>query len=239
MSVGHAEQGSKFPTTLWTMVRSAGLRQTESSKLALSRLCEIYWHPVYSYVRRRGFAVDDAQDLTQSFFAVLIEKQYLEDADQTRGRFRSFLLTAVKHFISNQLDLQRAQKRGGGHLFLSLDFQAAEEQYRIEPVDRTTPEVLFERKWALTLLNRTLRRLEVEAESPHFHSLKLFLTGDQDRGAYARAADELDISEAAVKVAVHRLRKRYRETLRAEIRDTVETDSQVDDEIRYLMTLLD
>jgi DNA-directed RNA polymerase specialized sigma24 family protein len=138
------------------MVRSAGLRQTESSMLALSRLCEIYWHPVYNYVRRRGFTVDDARDLTQSFFAVLIEKQYLGDADQTRGRFRSFLLAAVKHFLSNQFDAQRAQKRGGGRLFLSLDFKAAEEQYRIEPVDRTTPEVLFERKWALTLLNRTL-----------------------------------------------------------------------------------
>jgi RNA polymerase sigma-70 factor (ECF subfamily) len=220
------------------MVRSAGRRQTESSIVALSRLCETYWRPVYSYVRRKGFAEDDARDLTQSFFAVLLEKQYLAGADQARGRFRSFLLTAVKHFLSNQLDFERAQKRGGGRQFLSLDFQAAEEQYRIEPIDQTTPEVLFEQKWTLTLLNSALRRMELEAESPYFHHLKLFLTGDEDRGAYARAAGELGISEPAVKVAVHRLRKKYRATLRAEIRNTVETDAEVDDEIRYLLTLL-
>jgi DNA-directed RNA polymerase specialized sigma24 family protein len=232
-------QHSSFPTTLWTLVRSAGLRETESSRLALSKLCEIYWHPVYRYIRRRGNDEDQARDLTQSFFAVLLEKQYLADADQARGRFRSFLLTAVKHFLSNEFDAQRAQKRGGNLQFLSLDFQAAEERFRIEPIDHNTPEVVFERAWALTLLENTLSRMQREAGSPQFERLKQFLTGDQDRGGYGSVAAELGMSEPALRVAVHRLRKQYREALRAEIRETVDTDAQVEDEIRHLLTLLD
>ena len=220
------------------MVRSAGLQQTQSSVQALSELCEIYWRPVYGYIRRRGFSEDRAADLTQGFFTVLLEKHYLADADQSRGRFRSFLLAAVKHFLYNQIDFERAQRRGGNLRFLTLDFRSAEDQYLFEPVDRVTPEALFERRWALTLLDRALLRLEQEIASSHFDRLKVFLTGDQDRGAYAAVSAELGISESALKVAVHRLRKQYRANVRAEIRDTVEDDAQVDDEIRYLLTLL-
>jgi RNA polymerase sigma-70 factor (ECF subfamily) len=227
-----------FPSTLWTLGLSAGERHTESAQHALSQLCELYWKPVYLYIRRRGYPPEQAQDLTQEFFRVLLEKDVLADADQSRGRFRSFLFAAIKHFLSNQLDHARAKKRGGDRAFLSLDFETAEGHYRLDPPDNVTPETVFEWRWATSLLEQTLRRVEKESATPHFERLKVFLVGDPADGGYAAVAAALGMSETAVKVAVHRLRKRYRNALRAEIRATVADDSQVEDELRFLLSVL-
>jgi RNA polymerase sigma-70 factor (ECF subfamily) len=231
-------QQEAFPSTLWTLVLSAGGRRTESSQRALARLCELYWQPVYIYVRKCGYPPEEGRDLTQEFFRVLLEKDVLADADQGRGRFRSFLLTAVKHFLSNQLDYGRAIKRGGGRAILSLDFENAEGLYRLDPPDNTTPETIFARRWAVALLDQALRRLERESATPRFERLKPFLTGGREEGSYAAVAAAAGLSEAAIKVAVHRLRKQFRAALRAEIRDTVANDAEVEEELRFLFSVL-
>jgi RNA polymerase sigma-70 factor (ECF subfamily) len=193
-------------------------------------------------VRRRGHGADEAQDFTQAFFARLLEKNDLAAADPGRGRFRSFLLTSLKHFLANEWDRNRAQKRGGGRAVLSIDFGTAEERYRAEPAHDLTPEKIFERRWALVLLENVLARLHDESahagKADSFDRLKGFLTGEQSAVTYGQLAAELNLSEGALKVAIHRLRRRYRELLRAEIEETVADPDEIDQEIRDLFSAL-
>jgi RNA polymerase sigma-70 factor (ECF subfamily) len=229
-----------FETTQWSIVLAAGRGASGDAREALAALCERYWYPVYAFVRGRGHGADEAEDLTQAFFAKLLEKRYVRDADPERGRFRSFLLAAVTHFLSNERDRETALKRGGGRAVVSLDAENAEGRYRLEPSHDMTPERVFRRRWALTLLERAVVRLREEAEragqAERFERLKACLTGDAV--PHAEVAAALGMSEGAVKVAVHRLRRRYRELLRAEIADTVANPAAVDDELRELFAAL-
>jgi RNA polymerase sigma-70 factor (ECF subfamily) len=226
-----------FATTRWSLVAVAGQGCSPESREALATLCQIYWYPLYAYARRLASA-HDAQDLTQAFFAELLEKDYLRAADPQRGKFRSFLLTAFKHFLSRQRERACAQKRGGGRSPLALDFQAGEQRYRLEPADHVTPEMVYERQWALGILEQTLARLRQEMASAgkekFFECLKGALEGEGTQQSYARIGEELGISEQAVKVAVYRLRRRYQELLRAEIAQTVASPEEIDDELRAL-----
>jgi RNA polymerase sigma-70 factor (ECF subfamily) len=221
---------------------AAGQRSSPQSSAALATLCENYWYPLYAYVRRRGHDADEAQDFTQAFFARLLEKNDLAAADPGRGRFRSFLLASLKHFLANEWDRARAEKRGGGRFVLSIDFRTAEERYRAEPSHDLTPEKIFERRWALMLLENVLARLHDESaqagKMDSFDRLKGFLTGEQAAMTYGQLAAELNMSEGALKVAVHRLRRRYRELLRAEIEETVADPEEIDQEIRDLFAAL-
>lgn len=231
-----------FSTTHWSVVLAAGGRDTARAREALERLCRIYWYPLYAYLRRRGHATEDAQDLIQGFFTRLLETRGLETVAPERGRFRSFLIAALNHFVSNRRDWDRAQKRGGGQRLLPIELETAEGRYQLEPPDPTTPEVLFERRWALTLLERILGGLRDEmtraGKERLFDALKIYLTGEMPEQSYAEAGTALGLSEGAVKVAVHRLRRRYRDLLREEIAQTVSTADEVDDEIRYLWAAL-
>jgi len=224
-------------------VLAAGRRGSADAEEALGRLCALYWYPVFAFVRRQGHPTDEAQDLTQGFFARLIEKGDLEDADRRRGRFRSFLLTACQHYLANQRDRARAQKRGGGLLPISIDVAAAESRYQRALAHEHTPERLYERQWCLTLLSSVLDDVREDYEAAGkgrvFDRLKDFLTGDEGAGTHADAARELGMTAAAVKVAVHRLRRRYRDALRRRVADTVETDEEIDDEIQHLLKTLD
>lgn len=231
-----------FVTTHWSVVLTAGRSDTTRARDALARLCQAYWHPLYAYVRRLGNSPPDAQDLTQEFFARLLAKNYLAAADESRGRFRSFLLTALKHFLANEWDKARAQKRGGGQVPIPIDFNTAETSCGFEPADTTTAEKIYERRWALTLLEQVLRRLREEyvhaGREKLFEQLKPTLTEASRTVRYAEIATRLGMSEGAVKVAVHRLRQRYREVLRAEIADTVASPAEVEDELRNLFAAL-
>ncbi len=241
---GREQPPQNFATTQWSIVLAAGNGAGANSQQALAQLCEAYWYPLYAYVRRRVGNVDEAQDLTQAFFAHLLEKQALGKADRERGRFRSFLLTALKNFLANEWDKAGAAKRGGGQPKLSLDFAAGESNYQIEPVDNVTPERLYERRWVLTLLNCVLDRLRQElieeGKGEQFEQLKSALTGEASAEEYEQAAAALGISAAAAKQAAYRLRKRYRELFRGEVARTVADESEVSDEIgRLLQTLSD
>src|SRR5215510_6681845 len=214
---------SDFPTTRWTLViAAAGSRPTEA-RSALVSLCEGYWYPLYAYVRRRGYPVDQAQDLTQEFFIRVMEGRYLDRADPEKGRFRAFILTSLKFFLADEADRGRAQKRGGGRV-LSFEVSSGEERYQREPAHNETPERIFDRRWALSLLDRVMDRLRAEfvehGRLDHFNRLKVFLL-DQGETPYAALAREMHRSEGALKVAIHRLRKRYRELFRQAILDTV------------------
>jgi RNA polymerase sigma factor (sigma-70 family) len=227
----------QFPTTRWSLILATHQKPTASAREALASLCESYWYPLYAWVRRQGHAVEDAQDLTQGFFAVLLEKDYLADFDRERGRFRSFLLGAFKHYVANEHDRQRAGKRGGGQPLASLDVQDAERRYSLEPAHGLTPERIYDRRWALVLLDRALERLRQEsAPSARFDRLRVFLTGDPPGVSYSQLAAELGIGEGAAKVAVHRLRRRYRDVLLAEIAETVAGPEQVEEEMRFLLS---
>lgn len=221
---------------------AAGRRDVALAEQSLEKLCRVYWLPLYTYIRRQGESPHDAQDLTQEFFARLLEKDFLCSVDQTKGRFRSFLLASLKHFLSNQRDRARAQKRGGGQTPLSLDFSDAETSIGFQPADNQTPEKAFERRWALTLLERSLARLQQEYcdrdRQDLFEQLKTTLTEGRGSVAYAELATWLKTSEASVKMAVHRLRQRYREVLRAEIAETVAQESEVEDELREVFRAL-
>lgn len=241
MSSAHAGD-PVFHTTRWSLVVAAADRGGETAQAALADLCQAYWYPLYAFLRRRGHGADDAADLTQGFFALLLEKGYLADADPERGRFRSFLLTAISRFASKEHDRAAAQKRGGGKSILSLDFHEGERRYQREPADNWTPERVFERRWALTLLDRTLARLkqdhETAAKLPLFEAFKSFLTADAAPGPLRQAAEQLGITEGAAKVAVHRLRQKYRELLRAEIAQTVGAAEDVENELGVLLAAL-
>ena len=241
-STGEVAGAPAFVTTHWSVVVAAGRADTARARDALARLCQTYWHPLYAYVRRVGHSPHDAQDLTQEFFARLLEKNFLAGADESRGRFRSFLLASLKHFLANEWHKARAQKRGGGQIPIPIDMAAAETSIGFEPADTTTAEKIYERRWALTLLDRVLRRLREEfvrdGKEKLFEQLKPTLTEASRSVRYAEIAVRLGTSEGAVKVAVHRLRQRYRELLRAEIADTVAGPGEVEDELRNLFAAL-
>jgi RNA polymerase sigma factor (sigma-70 family) len=237
----HTLPGSpQFPTTRWTLVVSAGAPDRKEARSALVSLCEGYWYPLYAYLRRRGYPADQAQDLTQDFFMRVLEGRYLDRADPEKGRFRSFLLTSLKFFVADEEDRHRAHKRGGGAV-LPLEFSSGEERYQCEPGHDETPERIFERRWALSVLDRVVERLRNEfvrhGRPEHFERLKVFLLGHSD-APYAALAGEMNTSEGALKVAIHRLRKRYRELLRQEIADTVADPAEVESELRFLAAVL-
>lgn len=210
---------------------------------ALGNLCAAYWLPVYAFVRRKGYSREESEDLSQAFFARVLEHRTLADARRERGKFRSFLLASVTHFLANEWDRSQAQKRGGASITLSLDFDIGEERYHREPYHELTPEALFERQWATTLLERVLERQHEEyaqrGQAVQFDLLKAFLTGDPERGLHHQLATALDMSDAAVRTAVHRLRRRYAELLREEIAATVADPEEVDAEIRFLLAALE
>ncbi len=227
-----------FDTTQWTLVVAAGDSQHPDSRTALEDLCQSYWYPLYAYRRRRGYAREEAEDVVQGFFTQLLDKKYLKAADRERGRFRSFLLTSLKNFAANEWDRKKAQKRGGATTTLSLDFETAEGRYHLDPADEQTPEQVFDRGWAVTQLRQALERVGAEStggeSERRFELLKGYLTGDAQDVRYKDVADELDMSEGAVKVAVHRLRQRFGDVLRDEVTRTLNDPADVDDEIRHL-----
>jgi RNA polymerase sigma-70 factor (ECF subfamily) len=231
-----------FVTTQWSRVLAARDGSDEQARQALESLFQAYWLPLFAFVRRQGHDPESASDLTQAYFTTLIEKGFLKAVEPSAGRFRSFLLTSLKHFLSHERDREQALKRGGGAHTFSLDAQAAEETLGPEPADHLTPEQIFERQWALTVLDRSLERLRMDSvkagSETQFEILKPCLTGESSRGAYGDAAAELGMSEGAVRTAVHRLRKRFGAALRAEVRETVADPSEADDEIRYLLSVI-
>ena len=228
-------------STRWSIVLAAGNRASSKSEQALETLCRTYWYPLYAYVRRRITNADEAQDLTQEFFAQLLEKNYLADARPERGKFRSFLLAVFKHFLTKEWDKSRAQKRGGGLNKLSLDLEIGESRYQLEPLDEMTPERLYDRQWAVTLTNDALARLRDEYAAAdkldQFDVLKTFLAGSSQESSYREAAKLLKTSDGALRVAVHRLRQRYGELLRSTIAETVTRPEEVEEEIRALFVV--
>ncbi len=231
---------SRFPTTRWTLVVAAGDPRRKEARSALADLCEKYWYPLYAYLRRRGYPAVEAEDLTQAFFVRVLEGRYLDRVDPEKGRFRSFILTSLKFFVADEGDRQRALKRGGGAV-VPFEFSSGEERYQREPAHDETPERIFERRWALSLLDRVVERLRIEfvqhGRPEHFERLKVLLLGQSDT-PYADLASEMNTSEGALKVAIHRLRKRYRELFRQEIADTVADPAEVEAEMRFLADVL-
>jgi RNA polymerase sigma factor (sigma-70 family) len=227
-----------FAATRWTMVLSAVGQGNRTGSRALAELCQCYWRPLYAYLRWQGFNVEEAEDLTQEFFARLLDHNGLATVDPGKGKFRSFLLASLKHFLANERDRARALKRGGGLPPIPLDALSAEKRRQIEPTDDLSPDKAFERQWALTVLDQALSRLRTEfsmaGKEALFEELKGFLTGDGRADAHTAVGGRCGMSEGAVKVAVHRLRRRYRDLLREEIAQTVGNPEEVDDEIRNL-----
>lgn len=230
--------GDVFATTHWTVVLAAGQRHTPQSDGALEQLCQTYWFPLYAYVRRRGHAKADAEDLTQAFFARLLEKNFLTGLDNEKGKFRAFLLAALKHFLANEWDKAQAQKRGGGATHLSLDWQTADTKFQVASQNEPSPDKAFDREWALALLARVIERLQAECvaegKGKLFEQLKVFLMAGKSESAQAEVARALGMEEGAVRVAVHRLRKRYRALLRNEIANTLSDEAMLAEEMRAL-----
>ena len=231
-----------FATTHWSVVLAAGERGSPETEQALSRLCQSYWFPIYAFVRKRGNSPEQAQDLTQEFFAAFLEKNHLAKAARERGRFRCFLMTSVENFLRNEHDRAQAQKRGGGRKLISLDEQDAEERYLCEPATDTDPAKTFEQRWAATLLNRVLTSVREEfsatGRSDLFDALQAHLWGDSASIPYPQLAEQFGLTLANIKTTAYRLRHRYRELLRDEIAHTVALPSQIDDEIRHLMKVV-
>src|SRR6202047_546958 len=231
---------SQFPTTRWTLVIAAGDPHRKDARSALVSLCEGYWYPLYAYLRRRGYPADQAQDRTQEFFIRILEGRYLDRADPEKGRFRSFILTSLKFFVADEENRQRAHKRGGGAV-LPLELSSGEDRYQREPAHDETPERIFERRWALSVLDRVVEKLRDEfvhhGRPEHFERWKMFLLGQSD-APYAALAHEMNTSEGALKVAIHRLRKSYRELFRPEIADTVADPVEGEAELRFLAAVL-
>jgi RNA polymerase sigma-70 factor (ECF subfamily) len=231
-----------FTTTHWSVVLMAGRGAAPGADAAMERLCRTYWYPLYAYVRRRGYSAEDGQDLTQEFFARLLEKNHLGQVGPGKGKFRSFLLSALNHFLANEYDRARAQKRGEGQAPVSLDAAAAEGMFALEPVCDLTPEKVFEQRWAATLLEQAFARLReeyVQAEKQAlFDELNAFLIEDARSGDYAPVAERLKMAPGAVAVAVHRMRKQYRDCVRAEVANTVASPAELEDEIRHLFAVL-
>jgi RNA polymerase sigma-70 factor (ECF subfamily) len=237
-----AEGPRVFATTHWSVVLAAGQGEAVPAQHALETLCRNYWYPIYVYVRRKGYRPDDAQDLTQEFFAQLISKEHLRSADREKGKFRTFLLAVLEHFLAREWNRAHRQKRGGQFTFLSLDQQRPEERYSIEPADDDTPERIFLRQWARTVLKQTMTALESESEAAGkgalFREVRGLLAGEGDSAGYAPIGQRLNMAEGTVRVAVHRLRQRYGELLRNEIAQTVNEPQEIDEEMRYLLSAL-
>jgi RNA polymerase sigma-70 factor (ECF subfamily) len=233
---------SPFATTHWSVVQAAGREFSPEAQAALERVCQSYWYPLYAYVRRTGRTPEDSQDLVQEFFAHFLERNYLRLADQNRGRFRTFLLTSLKHFLINDWRKATREKRGGRYQILSLDVEKTETRFRAEPVDGMSPEKLYDRRWATVLLDRVLDQLKTEFAAanrrPVFEELKSFLTGEGPESTYAEIGGRLGMTEGSLKVTVHRMRRRYRELLRKEISTTVDTPEAVEEEVRELFLAL-
>jgi RNA polymerase sigma-70 factor (ECF subfamily) len=229
-----------FVTTHWSVVLSAQDKNSPRSLEALEALCRTYWYPLYAFVRRQGRNPHDAQDLTQGFFARLLEKDYLKAAACEKGKFRTFLLVALKRFMADEWDRQHAQKRGGFAPILSIDQELAESRFSAEPVHQLQPDVLFDRQWATTLIERVMAQLQEEylatGRARLFEYLRSCLIKDESAQPYAEIAAQLNLTAAAVKMAIHRMRARYREILRAEIANTVSAPEDIDDEIRHLFS---
>ena len=231
-----------FRSTHWSVVIAAGDSTTASSDAALAQLCRTYWYPLYAFVRRKGHSPHDAQDLTQAFFARLLEKNYIAQANRERGRFRTFLLAALNHFLADEWDKARRLKRGGGREIISFDAASAEERYRLEPVDQLDAAKLYERRWVTTLFDQALARLEQEfrdsGKGTLFDGLKDSLLAEQTGLSYAQLGAQLGLKEDAIKQAVHRMRRRYRELFREEIAQTVAGPGEVEDELKHLFAVL-
>lgn len=230
---------ARFMTTRWSVVLAAGRQSSPDARRALESLCEAYWYPLYAFARRRGQRPDEARDLTQEFFARVLEKEYLSAADRERGRFRSFLLTVFKRFLANEHQRELAQKRGGGQQIVSIDIDDGERRLSREPADNWTAEQEFERQWALTLLEQVLGRLRddyhAKGKGELFERLKTCLTIEDDQDSYGTISAELNMTAGAVKVAAHRLRQRYRDLIRQEVASTVENEDDADDELGHLL----
>ena len=235
-AVRHSEAG--FVTTHWSVVLSAREQPSAQSAAALETLCRAYWHPLYAYVRRQGNSPADAQDLTQEFFARLLQKQYLRSVAPAKGKFRTFLLVMLKRFLLDEWHKAHAQKRGGGKVF-NVDWASAETRFLQQPVEHLTPEKVFEQRWALTLLDQVYARLEREYKEQGrgalFEALQFALTGSRSAVPYVTLARQLGTTDGAVRVAVHRLRQRYRELLREAIAETVSRPEEVEEELRHLL----
>lgn len=232
----------RFATTRWSVILAAGDSASAQHEPALGTLCQTCWFPLYAYLRRRGYDTHEAEDYTQGFFAGILERKGLKSADPKYGKFRSFLLASLKNFLADEWDRSQAQKRGGDKKVFSLDFDTAANRYDREPAHHMSPEKLFEISWALTVLTRAIDQLKAESAASDkqrlFDHLKVYLTAERDAVSYRQVAAKLDMTEGAVKVAVHRLRRRYRELVRDEIAQTVTTEAQVDEEIRDLFAAL-
>ncbi len=231
-----------FATTHWSVVLAAGQSDSDQAADALEKLCRAYWYPLYGYIRRRGCGEQDAQDLTQGFFALLLQRKALRGVVPGKGKFRSFLLVALNHFLADEHERAQAQKRGGGQQIISFDAAEAEERYRLEPRHSETPEKLFERRWAITLLDGALRRLEQEfvaaGKAALFAGLRGVLLEDGETRPYAALGAEIGMSEGAIKKAAQRLRRRYQEIIREEIAQTVATPAEIEEELRHLCAAL-
>src|SRR5262245_4896562 len=231
-----------FATTHWSVVLAAGGGGSPQADLALADLCHTYWYPLYAFVRRKGHSAHDAQDLTQAFFARLLEKNYVAQANRDRGRFRTYLLAALTHFLADEWDKERRLKRGGGREIISFDAASAEERYLLEPVDRFDAARLYERRWVTTLFDKVLARLEQEfhdtGKAGLFDELKDSLLAEDAASPYAEAGARLGMKVDAVKQAVHRMRRRYRELFREEIAQTVAGPDEVEDELKHLFAVL-
>ena len=236
------EGSGHFTRTHWSVVLRAAGGPSTASEQALEQLCRSYWYPLYAFVRRRGHTVDEAQDLTQEFFCRLLEKRFLDAVDRSKGKFRSYLLGALEHFLANEWRRSQARKRGGGRVIFSLDDEEAESRYAAEPADGLTPEKMYERRWAMTLLEQALKRLQDECaangKEQLFEQLKTTFWGERAEAGYAAIAAQLDMTEGALKVAAHRLRQRYGQLLREAIAQTVDDPGKIDEEVRCLFAAL-
>jgi RNA polymerase sigma-70 factor (ECF subfamily) len=231
-----------FGTTHWSVVAEAGQEDSPQASAAMAQLCNAYWYPLYAYVRRKGYPAADAQDLTQEFFARLLARNYVSGADRQKGKFRSFLLGTLEHFLAKEWRRARTQKRGGGQPVFSLDEMDAESRYVLEPAEELSAELIFDRRWAETLLGRALAGLQAECQSEGkgllFEKTEPLLSGEGAAGSYAEIGACLNMSEAALKMSVHRLRRRYGELVRAEIAQTAATPEAAAEELRYLLAVL-
>lgn len=242
MATSPVKSRSKFETTHWSLILSVGQQDSAESKRALASLCELYWYPLYVFLRRQGHDSTQAQDYTQGFVAKLLEKEYLLKADPERGRFRTFLLVMLKRFLANERAKQSTQKRGGDYQILSFNFDEGEKHYHLEPADAWTPEKIYQRRWALTVLDSVVQKLEAEyvakGKERLFEALKVFLTGKEHAPSYAELEQHLNLSISALKVTVHRLRQRYKELLREQITHTLSDPNDFEDELNSLMDAL-
>jgi RNA polymerase sigma factor (sigma-70 family) len=238
----HLARGGTFNTTHWSVVLAAGQTTSPQSATALEKLCSTYWYPLYSFIRRQGQSHEDAQDLTQGFFARLLRKDYLAKVNSDRGKFRTFLLGSVKNFMVNEWRRAARLKRGGDHQFVSLDAEAAAGRYAAEPLSQAPPESLFERQWAVALIEQAFAILRVEyvamQKGAILDELRGFIWGEKSAASYAEIGARLNIPEGTVKVSVHRLRQRFREVLREQVGQTVSDAAEVDGELRHLIAVL-